>query len=111
MSALPPEARDLRQTLWIILICFVAGFVVTLAGLSWLVFHFAWNELAWWKILPTFAEIVIVSVLGGLAFCAGAVILQGVWHKWRGTYRCPKCNRALRSPMILCECERASRMS
>lgn len=97
MRADSPEARDLREALWILLICFGVGFICV----GWSIFHFAWKPLAWWELLPLFA---IGPVFGGLLFCTVGVLIQSVWHKWRGTYRCPQCNKANRNPWVPCKC-------
>jgi cytochrome c biogenesis protein CcdA len=111
VNNLPPDARADRQTIYAGLIAFVVGFVVVLVTFGWLIVHFVAPEAHWWDILHTSINAVLISVLGGLCFCAAIVGVLTKVHYLRGVYRCRFCGRPLKGVRIRCGCAESEALS
>jgi len=108
MSKLPPDTRAERQVIFVGLISFVVGFVVTLAALAWLMMRFGIADEHWGTILHLSIIAFLISlVLGGLGFAAISMQLLSRYHFWCGVYRRPYCDRPLKGIGILCVCPEA----
>ena len=106
MPSVPPYTKTLRQMIVVGFFAFFVGMAGILIFVGWLMWRFVEPDTRWFDLLHIAVNALIWSVIGGLAFAAGATWLLSKWQCWRGMYRCPNCGRPRKGIGSLCDCVR-----
>src|SRR5216110_1597118 len=106
-NPLPPDTRAMRREIAVALIGFLAGSLMTFAALARLLWRFVVPEALWWDILNSTINIILISIVGGLAIATGALWFIQRLHYRQGVYRCPYCDRPFKGLKSLCDCPEA----
>lgn len=88
MSHSPPDGRALRWLVYAAFVAFFIGFFTVLAALEWFLLWSIEPDTAWWEILHFAVNAILIAVVGGLACCAGTVLLLDKWDRRRA--HCPE---------------------
>lgn len=104
MLQVTPDVKALRQWVIVCLLSFFLGMASVLVLVGWLMWRFVEPDTRWFDLLHIAVNALIWSVIGGLAFAAGASWLIIKWQYGRGMYRCANCGRPLKSFDASCDC-------